>query len=135
LAGGASAAAAVASGGHQSLLQHVGMQSSGAQHHYTSLSASNSCASDTGSWGKHFYMNYDVCPLGLDELGAYFQTDHCEELICERFMIKDLILHSTACTTEASTTISEHQQQQQGDATSAGDDDAGHHSGRLYYLH
>lgn len=110
----------------------------GGGHHYgTSLSASSSCASDTGSWGKHFYMGYDVSPLGLDELSAYFQTDHCEELICERFMIKDLNVHAAGAgagtgaggaegaTSANASTLSE----QQGEAPPA-DDDAGHHSGR-----
>lgn len=76
-------------------------------------------------------MGYDVSPLGLDELSAYFQTDHCEELICERFMIKDLNVHAAegGCAEGATSANASTLSEQQGDAPAA-DDDAGHHSGR-----
>uniref|UniRef100_A0A1I8Q5M5 Uncharacterized protein n=1 Tax=Stomoxys calcitrans TaxID=35570 RepID=A0A1I8Q5M5_STOCA len=43
----------------------------------------------TGSWGKDFYLQYDVCPLALDELDSYFRAEKCAELIRERFKILD----------------------------------------------
>lgn len=44
----------------------------------------------TGSWGKDFYLQYDVCPLALDELDSYFRAEKCAELIRERFKIFDI---------------------------------------------
>ncbi|XP_023304191.2 ras GTPase-activating protein raskol isoform X2 [Lucilia cuprina] len=50
----------------------------------------------TGSWGKDFYLQYDVCPLALDELDSYFRAEKCSELIRERFKISDVV---SSCTT------------------------------------
>lgn len=52
-------------------------------------SNSNFCS---GSWGKDFYLQYDVCPLALDELDTYFRAEKCAELIRERFKILDVDL-------------------------------------------
>ncbi|XP_061386754.1 ras GTPase-activating protein raskol-like [Musca vetustissima] len=51
--------------------------------------AGNFCS---GSWGKDFYLQYDVCPLALDELDTYFRAENCPELIRERFKILDVDL-------------------------------------------
>ncbi|XP_065365840.1 ras GTPase-activating protein raskol isoform X2 [Calliphora vicina] len=45
----------------------------------------------SGSWGKDFYMQYDVCPLAVDELDSYFRAEKCTELIRERFKIIDVM--------------------------------------------
>lgn len=57
--------------------------------------AGNAAASTfcTGSWGKDFYLQYDVCPLALDELDSYFRAEKCAELIRERFKIFDYNEH------------------------------------------
>jgi len=93
-------------------------------------SLSSSCAGDSssnnGSWGKHFYQPYDVCPLSLDELNCYFQADHCEELICERFKIRDLTIHMAS----ASATGADLSVATENETTATAEDDAGHHSGR-----
>lgn len=143
-----------------SLLQKSGQNSGGLpagavpsggvmHHHHQGGSSLSSCAggggsgggsdssSGYGSWGKHFYQPYDVCPLSLDELNCYFQADHCEELICERFKIKAIYLASTSAsasvsgagaggdlsvneTTDSTATV-----------TGTPEEDAGHHSGKF----
>ncbi|XP_037823996.1 uncharacterized protein PB18E9.04c-like [Lucilia sericata] len=50
----------------------------------------------TGSWGKDFYLQYDVCPLALDELDSYFRAEKCPELIRERFKISDVVTSCSA---------------------------------------
>lgn len=95
----------------------------------------------SGSWGKDFYLNYDVCPLALDELESYFRSERCTSLIRERFKILDIPLNCSAADE------SHHQQQQDSSLreldTSCSsqqhlrvpgtteDDDAGHHSGEF----
>nr|XP_016939138.2 ras GTPase-activating protein raskol isoform X2 [Drosophila suzukii] len=95
-------------------------------------SLSSSCAGDSssnnGSWGKHFYQPYDVCPLSLDELNCYFQADHCEELICERFKIRDLTIHMAS----ASATGADLSVATENETTATAEDDAGHHSDTSY---
>lgn len=91
-----------------------------------SISCAGDNSSNNGSWGKHFYQPYDVCPLSLDELNCYFQADQCEKLICERFKIRDLAIHmasASAIGADLSVTT-------ENETTATADDDAGHHSGR-----
>lgn len=59
-----------------------------------SSAGSNFC---TGSWGKDFYLQYDVCPLALDELDSYFRAEKCAELIRERFKILDVSASEPNC--------------------------------------
>ncbi|XP_018794601.1 PREDICTED: probable Ras GTPase-activating protein isoform X2 [Bactrocera latifrons] len=96
----------------------------------------------SGSWGKDFYLNYDVCPLALDELESYFRSERCTTLIRERFKILDIPLNCSAADE------SHHQQQQDSSlrqldtscssqqllrvAGTTDDDDAGHHSDTSY---
>lgn len=122
-----------------------GIPSGGAMHHQGSLSScagggggggGSDSSSGYGSWGKHFYQPYDVCPLSLDELNCYFQADHCEELICERFKIKATYLTTTSAS--ASVSVSEagadlsvnETTDSTATVTGPAEEDAGHHSGR-----
>ncbi|KAH8343289.1 hypothetical protein KR059_007747, partial [Drosophila kikkawai] len=92
----------------------------------------SSSGSNQGSWGKHFYQTYDVCPLSLDELNCYFQADHCEELICERFKIKDLAIHmASTLAAGADLSVATENETTTGTIT-ATEDDAGHHSDTSY---
>ena len=82
-----------------SLLKSIASQHQ--QQMHSNSSASN-CGTNngtnfcTGSWGKDFYLQYDVCPLALDELDSYFRAEKCAELIRERFKIFDNSLAATA---------------------------------------
>lgn len=62
----------------------------------------------SGSWGKDFYLQYDVCPLALDELDTYFRAENCPELIRERFKILDVDLAPEANCSGTETLVQEN---------------------------
>ncbi|XP_053951389.1 serine-rich adhesin for platelets-like [Anastrepha ludens] len=100
----------------------------------------------SGSWGKDFYLNYDVCPLALDELESYFRSERCTTLIRERFKISDIPLNCSAADElhhqpesslrELDTSCNSQQQLREFGTSetasgTAEEDDTGHHSGKL----
>ncbi|XP_017474891.1 PREDICTED: serine-rich adhesin for platelets-like [Rhagoletis zephyria] len=110
------------------------------------MAAGNGIVDCSGSWGKDFYLNYDVCPLALDELESYFRSERCTTLIRERFKILDIPLNCSAADElhnqqdsslrELDTSCSSQQHlRMPGTSEASGgtaeEDDAGHHSGKL----
>uniref|UniRef100_W8ADC6 Uncharacterized protein n=1 Tax=Ceratitis capitata TaxID=7213 RepID=W8ADC6_CERCA len=131
---------------HQQHIQQSSTNASASASASANMSGGNSVIDCSGSWGKDFYLNYDVCPLALDELETYFRSEQCTTLIRERFKILDIPLNCSAAAElhveqqdsslrELDTSCSSQQQlRETGTMTCSGtaeDDDAGHHSGEL----
>ena len=127
-----------------------------ASQHQHNMQSSSAASSVSGSWGKDFYLNYDVCPLTMDELDGYFRSEDCAELIKERFKISDITLGLSMTEMSGHMTLvqnyidgEELEHCEDIDATDGclplkhnhhkhqqleEDDDAGHHSGRCLQM-